>query len=105
MTSLSIRQLALCAWARGGDQRQQRGAHRLNTSAAMGTVELTGLEMMATQAAGQYLAMAAHRSRTMPAGAGTAPQLWEAARHPAPVTPSADVRAIGGCSDRGASRA
>ena len=42
-------------------------AHLLKTSAAMGTVELTGLEMMATQACGQYLATAAHKSRTMPA--------------------------------------
>ena len=44
-----------------------RGAHRLKTSAAIGTVELTGLLMIATQAAGQYLAMATHRSLTMPA--------------------------------------
>ena len=42
-------------------------AYLLKTSAAMGTVELTGLEMMATQACGQYLATAAHKSRTMPA--------------------------------------
>lgn len=47
-------------------------ADRLKTSAAMGTVELTGLEMMATNAAGQYLAMATHRSRTMPACPATA---------------------------------
>ena len=45
----------------------------LKTSAAMGTVELTGLEMMATQAPGQYLATPAHRFATMPArGACTA---------------------------------
>lgn len=35
----------------------------------MGTVELTGLEMMATHASGQYLAIAMHRSLTMPASA------------------------------------
>ena len=44
-----------------------RYVYLLKTSAAMGTVELTGLEMMATQAWGQYLATPAHRSRTMPA--------------------------------------
>ena len=42
-------------------------ADLLKTSAAMGTVELTGLEMMATQAPGQYLATPAHRFATMPA--------------------------------------
>ena len=41
-------------------------AHFLKTSAAMGTVELTGLEMMATQASGQYLATPSHRVFTMP---------------------------------------
>mmetsp|Transcript_27161 Transcript_27161/g.69129 ORF Transcript_27161/g.69129 Transcript_27161/m.69129 type:complete len:244 (-) Transcript_27161:335-1066(-) len=49
---------------------RRRGSYtpaRLNTSAAMGTVELTGLEMMATQAVGQCLAMASHRLATMPA--------------------------------------
>jgi hypothetical protein len=40
---------------------------RLNTSAAMGTVELTGFEMMATHASGQATAMALHRVATMPA--------------------------------------
>ena len=49
----------------------QYGAYLLKTSAAMGTVELTGLEMMATQACGQYLATAAHKSRTMPAACNT----------------------------------
>mmetsp|Transcript_1212 Transcript_1212/g.2609 ORF Transcript_1212/g.2609 Transcript_1212/m.2609 type:complete len:302 (+) Transcript_1212:103-1008(+) len=39
----------------------------LNTSAAIGTVELTGLEMMATQAWGQWRAIPSHRVRTMPA--------------------------------------
>lgn len=38
-----------------------------STSAAMGTVLLTGLEMMATQAAGQCCAMPCARPRTMPA--------------------------------------
>ena len=33
----------------------------------MGTVELTGLEMMATHALGQYLAMPSHSVFTMPA--------------------------------------
>ena len=51
----------------GHTRNSQQRAHRLKTSAAMGTVELTGLEMIATQAAGQHLAMATHRSRTMPA--------------------------------------
>ena len=41
----------------------------LKTSAAMGTVELTGLLMMATQALGQYLAMPSHSVCTMPAPA------------------------------------
>ena len=40
-----------------GSQRGNDRAHFLKTSAAMGTVELTGLEMMATQALGQYLEM------------------------------------------------
>ena len=42
-------------------------ADLLKTSAAMGTVELTGLDMMATQAPGQYLATPAHRFATIPA--------------------------------------
>ena len=40
---------------------QEQSVHLLKTSAAIGTVELTGLEMMATQACGQYLATPAHR--------------------------------------------
>lgn len=40
---------------------------RLKTSAAMGIVELTGLEMMHTQASGQVDAMAPHSTATMPA--------------------------------------
>lgn len=39
----------------------------LKTSAAMGIVELTGLDMMATSAFGQNLAHAAARSLTIPA--------------------------------------
>jgi hypothetical protein len=42
-------------------------AHRLKTSAAMGTVEFTGLEMIATQALGQLFAIASHSAFTMPA--------------------------------------
>mmetsp|Transcript_16189 Transcript_16189/g.29160 ORF Transcript_16189/g.29160 Transcript_16189/m.29160 type:complete len:296 (-) Transcript_16189:433-1320(-) len=38
-----------------------------NTSTAMGTVEFTGLEMMATQAVGQCTAMASQRPWTIPA--------------------------------------
>ena len=38
----------------------------LKTSAAMGTVELTGLEMMATQALGQYFAMPSLKVFTIP---------------------------------------
>ena len=41
-------------------------AHFLKTSAAIGTVELTGFEMMATHALGQYLATPSHRVFTMP---------------------------------------
>lgn len=41
--------------------------HLLKTSAAIGTVELTGLEMMATSALGEYFAIPAARSRTIPA--------------------------------------
>jgi hypothetical protein len=37
------------------------------TSAKIGTVELTGFEMMATRALGQALATALARSRTIPA--------------------------------------
>lgn len=44
-----------------------KGAHFLKTSAAMGTVELTGLEMMATHALGQYLEMPSQSPWTMPA--------------------------------------
>lgn len=40
--------------------------YRLKTSAAMGTVELTGLEIIATQAFGQLLAIASHSVFTMP---------------------------------------
>lgn len=40
---------------------------RLKISAAIGTVELTGLEMMHTQASGHVDAMASHRTATMPA--------------------------------------
>lgn len=39
----------------------------LKTSAAIGTVELTGFEMIATKAFGQYFATPAARSLTMPA--------------------------------------
>lgn len=40
--------------------------HLLNTSAAMGTVELTGFEMMATHAFGQFLAIASQSAFTIP---------------------------------------
>lgn len=43
---------------------------RVPTSAAMGTVELTGLEMMATQACGQCRAMPSQSVLTMPEGRG-----------------------------------
>jgi len=39
----------------------------LNTSATMGTVELTGLEMTRTNAFGAAVAIPVARSRTMPA--------------------------------------
>ena len=39
----------------------------LKTSAAIGTVELTGLDMIATQALGQYFAMPSLRVFTIPA--------------------------------------
>ena len=46
----------------------QHAPARLNTSAAIGTVLLTGLLMMATQALGQYFAIPLHSVCTMPAG-------------------------------------
>ena len=45
----------------------QSCTHFLKTSAAIGTVELTGFEMMATQALGQYLEMPSQSPCTMPA--------------------------------------
>jgi len=48
------------------NQREQSGTYFLKTSAAMGTVEFTGLEMIATHAFGQYLAMPSHRVFTIP---------------------------------------
>ena len=77
-------------------------AHFFRISAAMGTVELTGLEMMFSRAPGQASAAAATRSRTMPRGceqewAGGLGRLTEArqahscsARPPAPFKPRPD---------------
>ena len=65
-------------------------AHFLKTSAAMGTVELTGLEMMATQASGQYLATPSHRVFTMPASQGigeSQTELHSCLTPPAPASP------------------
>ena len=53
------------------DEFEREGKHSathfLRTSAAMGTVELTGLEMMLTKACGQYLATPSASVLTMPA--------------------------------------
>ncbi len=48
------------------NKREQFETYFLKTSAAMGTVEFTGLEMIATHAFGQYLAMPSHRVFTIP---------------------------------------